>query len=56
MGIKNTFLIEWRRREEFWQWCLDAGTTPEFRGTTEFFDIWAINDDEVVLLAKLRWA
>lgn len=52
--VMNISIDAWWR-DQFWFWCEKHGITPEYHGTTESKDMWYINDEKVLMLAKLRW-
>lgn len=53
--VMNLIITCWTHRNEFWTWCDDHGYCPMYMGTNEFNDIWHISDDDVYLLALLKW-
>jgi hypothetical protein len=55
--MKNLISIDWHCREEFWDWCVDAGCAPEYQSNIRdsSYGIWHIPDKKVYALALLRW-
>ena len=52
----NLIKVDWKLRQEFWDWCEQHGTTPQHQlAIHPRWDVWYVPDSEVYLLAKLRW-
>lgn len=59
MGItlNNTLKLPYTYRQEFWDWCEDQGFEPQYVGTGVYaVDVWTIKDEQMYMLALLRWS
>jgi hypothetical protein len=55
----NFIKLHWNYRYEFLEWCQNKGCQPKICGWGcpwgGDLDIWSISDEEIYILAVLKW-